>query len=146
MKYAKTCDHCGHAEVAYSYVLNKSLVVALRRLVDFYEKNKKAVALKDLNLTNSQYGNFAHMQYFGLMRPTPEGWYPSPEGIAFIYGEMPVVMPVGVMAGEVLPLDHEAWESHETEPREFFIKDIDETSYKQRAEFAAEKASATTLL
>jgi hypothetical protein len=145
MKYQKKCEHCGHAEVAYTYVLNKSLINALRQLVDFYESNKKAAALKDLNLTNSQYGNFAHLQYFGLTKPTPEGWYPSNDGIAFIYGDAPTVMPVAVMKGQVLHYDHEAWATHEGKPREYFVRDINEDAYKKRPEYAAEKSTASSL-
>ncbi len=145
MKYTKKCEQCGHIKTAYAFVLNKSLINALRQLVDFYEKNKRAAQLKDLSLTNNQYVNFSHLQYFGLIKPTPEGWYPSNDGIAFIYGDAPVVMPVVVMEGKVLSYDHEAWLTHDIKPKEHYVQNINAEAYKKRLEYQTEKSQATSL-
>ncbi len=144
MKFCKKCQHCGHIEVAYTYTINKPLANALRRLVDFYEANRKPCEPAQLNLNNSQYGNFSSLQHFGLILPTPEGWFPTNTGIEFIYGEVPVSMPVKVMKGNILPKSHEAWRG-ESAAREYYVKEISFNEWKKRPEYAAEKSNTKTL-
>ncbi|MDD5110863.1 MAG: hypothetical protein PHI63_06685 [Patescibacteria group bacterium] len=145
MKFTKRCDHCGHVEVAYTYMLNRSLVNALRKLVDWWETTHTLAELKNLNLTNSQYGNFAHMQYFGLIKPVPGGWFPSEHGVAFIYGEEPTVMPMAVMQGTILPSNHGAWSTHHIQPHEVYVWQIEKEAYKQRSQYAEEKSQNASL-
>ena len=143
MKYSTTCEHCGHQDTAYTYTLNKGKVIALRKLVDKYEQTKKPAQLGDLGITNSQYTNFCHLQYFNLAKHLPEGWVPTMEGIAFIHGEISVTLPVAVMASEVLPEDHEAWKTHPGKRTTAFVFDIEELAYKKRPEYARERAQST---
>lgn len=141
MKYQNKCDHCGHAETAYTYNLNVGKVQALRKLVDLYEAKKKPIELGDMNISNSQYTNFCHLAYFKLAQHVPgEGWVPTPDGIEFIYGKVYVTLPVAVMNGRVLPADHEAWKTHDSPRVDKFVWDIDNLAYKKRPEYAAEKA------
>lgn len=142
MKYSRNCSSCGNKETAYIHNLNVSLVQALRRLVDAYELTKKSQQLGSLHLTNSQYSNFAHLAYFGLVHNIPEGWLPTPEGIDFIHGEIPVLVPSAVISGIVLPSNHEAWKTHPSGRHEMYVKDIDTVSYKQRAEYSREKSNS----
>jgi len=144
MKFVKKCQHCGHIEVAYTYTLNKPLINTLRRLVDFYEANRKPAEPHKLNLTNSQYGNFSSLQHFGLILQSPDGWYPTNTGIEFIYGEVPINMPVKVMQGKILPPSHEAWRGEDNQ-REYYIKDINQDEWKRRPAYAAEKSNGPTL-
>lgn len=140
MKYSKKCDHCGHKNTAYLHGLNIGKVSALRKLVDRYEMTKAPVQLGDLGITNSQYTNFCHLAYFDLATHLTEGWIPTQKGIMFIYGEIGVQTPVAILNSEVLPLDHEAWATHNTRPAIAFVMDINNTAYKKRPEFQKEIA------
>ena len=143
MKYSKTCECCGHQDTAYTYTLNEGKVQALSKLVDRYEITRKPVQLGELGISNSQYTNFCHLQYFELAKHIPEGWVPTEEGIKFIHGQIGVKMPVAVMASEVLPDDHEAWETHDKDRAIAFVFDIDQTAYKQRPDYAEERQQNT---
>jgi hypothetical protein len=91
MKYKITCGECGHQDTAYLHSLNLGKVQALRKLVDFYELHKRPCQMEQLYLSNSQYTNFGHLQYFKLALHIPDGWIPTEDGIAFIHGEIPVI-------------------------------------------------------
>lgn len=145
MKYHKICDHCGHQITAYTFSLNASMVKALRKLVDFYETNKKPAMLEQLKLTNSQYGNFATMAHFGVIENTPEGWVPKEKGFLFIQGDITLLMPIAIMARDVLPPDHEAWKTAVRQPKAKHISQIDSLSYKQKIEYQKEKSNAGSL-
>lgn len=146
MKYsikACKCEDCPGKITAYTHNLNKSMVGALRQLVDFHEKNRRAANLqKDLTLTKNQYNNFQKLQYFGLARRLEHGWTPESLGIDFIYGGGVVMVPAATLGGEVLLPWHEAWNFHKRERRSVTIHDIDQLSYKQRPEYAQEKANS----
>lgn len=143
MKYSKTCDHCGHQKTAYTTTINVSLANALKQLVEFYEiKKQKCNLQKDLRLTYNQYNNFQKLQYFGLVKRDSEGWFPTNEGMEFIYGSVCITIPVATIDGEVLPDDHEAWDTHKGERKQVFIFDIDETAYKKRPDYAKERQQA----
>lgn len=121
------------------------MVRALRKLVDFYQANKKPAMLEKLDLTNSQYGNFATMAHFGVIRNTPDGWVPTEKGLMFIQGEITLMMPIAIMARDVLPFDHEAWQTATRKPKTKHISQIDSVSYKQKIEYQKEKSSSSTL-
>ena len=142
MKYSKKCESCDHTETAYTFTLNVGKVVALRKLVDYYETNHRGVNLEKLGLTNSQYTNFCHLVYFGLAGNTPKGWLPTDLGIAFIHGEAKITQPVATMGKAVLPNNHEAWRTHPGDRKEVFVFDIDQPSYKKRPEYAVERSGS----
>lgn len=152
MKYHEKCECCGNVITAYTHNLNKPLVGALRQLVDFYQGSQidhRVVGLacnlaNDLKLTHNQLANFQKLQYFGLVRDTKGGWYPTQLGIDFINGVERVYSPVATFKSEVLPFSHPAWETH-PKPHVVGVKDIDETSYKQREEYANEKSCQRAL-
>lgn len=152
MKYQETCDCCGNKITAYTHNLNKPLVSALRQLVDFYQdtqidhrvSGKVCNLAKDLKLTHNQLANFQKLQYFGLVQDTKGGWYPTQLGIDFINGVERVYSPVATFKSEVLPFSHEAWKTH-SKPVLVGVKEIDETSYKQREEYASEKSGQSGL-
>ena len=138
MKYSKTCECCGHKNTAFTYNLNVGKVSALRKLTDHYEITKKPVQLGDIKITNSQYTNFCHLAYFNLARHIPGGWVPTDIGIAFIYGEIGVQVPVAVLNGVILNLDHEAWGTQDKKPTTKYVQDIHDISYKKHSEYAEE--------
>jgi hypothetical protein len=137
--YQEKCEHCGNITTAYAHKLNKPLVSALRALVDFYEINKTACNLqKNLDLTKNQYNNFQKLQYFFLVRHTKDGWYPTPDGIKFIYSEIPCLDMAMTLGRQILNTSHVAWK-YKRQPRLIFIKSIDECSWKKREEYQDEK-------
>lgn len=138
MKHSVTCQSCGHKDTAYTYNLNVGKVSALRKLIDRHEITKAPVHLGDLGITNSQYTNFCHLAYFGLALHITSGWIPTDLGIAFIYGEVGVQVPVAVLNGVVLAGDHEAWNTHTKTPETKYVFDINNTAYKKREEYQEE--------
>lgn len=145
MKYSKTCEHCGHSETAYTYNLNVGKVRALQKLVEKYESTKKPVQLGDLIISNSQYTNFCHLAYFGLVQHVTEGWLPTALGIEFTYNQVGVYVPVAVMNGIVLAPDHEAWSTHGKSQSLVFAQDIDSVGYKRKSEYVEEIATVGKL-
>jgi len=146
MKYKDTCHCCGHSITAYSHHINKPLVEALRQLVDHYEDRGIACNLQNhLRLTKNQYNNFQKLQHFDVVRRTENGWYPTTKGIKFIYGDCQVWNKVSSMGNETLSHNHECWDNIKTKPELIFVQDIDETSYKQRKEYQADKVGNQTL-
>ena len=141
MDYKKKCKCCGHLVTAYTHRLNKPLVKALRELVDFYDDNKQIAKLqRDLELTKNQYNNFQKLQYFGLVkRIEGKGWLPTAKGTNFIYGAEPCMVTVGTFGKDILPLGHEAWETHNKVLETKYVQEVDEFCYKRRAEYKAEK-------
>jgi len=116
MKYKDTCHCCGHSITAYSHHINKPLVEALRQLVDHYEDRGIACNLQNhLRLTKNQYNNFQKLQHFDVVRRTE------------------------------ISHNHECWDNIKTKPELIFVQDIDETSYKQRKEYQADKGGNQTL-
>jgi hypothetical protein len=120
----KECPACGHVTCVYSHNLNRPLVSALRQLVDFYETCRRPANLQqDLSLTK---------------RAGSRGWVPTVEGTGFVYGLIRIRTTALTFAGEVLPFDHEAWKDRSF--RIASVRVIDEASYKQPAEYKAEKS------
>lgn len=140
MKFSEQYQSCGHKDTAYTYNLNLGKVSALRKLIDRYELTKAPVQLGDMGITNSQYTNFCHLAYFGLAKHITEGWIPTELGIAFIYGEAGVQVPVAVLNGRVLEASHPAWETHTKTPETKYVFDINNTAYKKRGEYQEEIA------
>ena len=138
-KHNEICPTCGHAQIAYPYSLNVGKVQALKELVRFYYQHKRPAKMDELQLTNPQYTNFSHLRYFGLTQKIDKGWIPTPFGMNFIHGESACFDRVAEIAGNVLSNDHEFWNDREDKPELKFVKEIDETAYQQRPEFAAEK-------
>jgi len=64
----------------------------------------------------------------------------------FIYGEQKAWTHIAQMNSKPLPMDHEAWSTHGTKPMAVMVYDVDETAYKQRHEYQAEKSGQTTIV
>jgi len=141
MKFSKECPCCGHKVAAYTYRLNKGLCESLKKLINAYRGTRKASKLADLGLSNAQYSSFAHLQYFGLAQRTEHGWYPTPKGESFMVNTGSCVDTVAILNNEVLPLDHEAWQTHDRQPRFVMCDDFLPYEYKQRSEYQEEKGS-----
>ena len=141
MKYTKTCPCCDHVVAAYTYRLNAGLVAILKRLVRFYETNRRRAPREDLELTNVQYSTIAHLCYFGLAHSDENGYVPTRLGTDFVHGNARCQDEAAIMEGEVLPLDHEAWGRHPRTPQFITIDDCLPTEYKQRSEYQEEKGS-----
>lgn len=123
------------------HVINKPMVSALRQLVDWYEETGKPANLqKNLNLTKNQYNNFQKLQYFDVVLRTEKGWFPTSRGISFIYGQALTPSRVITIDGEVLPVNHPAWETTKLKPGGLMVEEVDRTSYKIRVEYQEEKS------
>lgn len=138
MKYQTECEACGHIVTAYSHHLNKGLVGALRKLVDYYLRNKRFAVLSDLMLTINQYSNFQKLQYFKLIFRTPSGWFPTPLGIRFILGQVAIPDRARTFGKEILERDHPAWKNVEVTDR--FVWEINQLAYKRADAYRAEKS------
>lgn len=140
MKYTKECEHCQNIITAYTHTLNRPLVESLRKLVDFYEEKKRGCNLQsDLNLSKNQYNNFQKLQYFRLVFNRIDGWVPTFMGTSFIEGKLTILNPVATFGKSILPDDHEAWGTHNSERRTVGVQDIDIMSWKRREEYKEEK-------
>lgn len=148
MKYSKRCECCGHKITAFTHSVNKSMIGAFDRLVEFYLREGRSANInKELNLTHNQKCNLPKMQYYGLIQNLREGlWIPTRKGLSFYYGEISILMPVATINNKVIEDDHEAWNTHSTPRRTVNIMDIEESHYKQRPEYQEEKGSKSPTL
>jgi len=146
MKYHEKCHHCGHQLTAYTHNLNKALVNALAQLVFFYHKERSPANLQqDLDLTKNQYNNFQKLQYFGLVRRTKDGYYPTSKAISFIAGTTPCYNKVATLGKTVFENDHPAWKTTNVDPELVMVWDIDERFYKRRGDYQEEKSNQIKL-
>jgi len=132
---------------AYTAKLNKAMVDAFEQMMEIYLETRKGVKVRNLNLTYSQYSNFQKLRYFDLMffEDSQDVWYPTQLGIAFFFGEFPVLDPAGHMDNQPLPRDHPAWDTHSKGRRKTYIHDVDRTHFKQRSDYQAEASTGPTL-
>lgn len=79
----EVCPCCNQKIVTYKHKLNKGLCNALWKL----HKAGGVGKLKELNLTNNEFGNFQKLAYFGLVFKKTSNWYITSKGIDFITGE-----------------------------------------------------------
>ncbi len=146
MKYAKECEHCGSKKVAYTHRLNRPLVSALAELATFYDQNNRPCNLqRDLHLTKNQYNNFQKLQYFGLVRRTIGGWYPTVIAYDFLSGKGRIPDTSASMSGDALEYAHEAWKTHEKRLRMVTVRDYLETEYKRQSEYQQERIGRESL-
>lgn len=150
MNYQTTCNCCGHVTTAYTIAINKGLMDAFARFAAESFKmiqmgmTKKEMEERGVIRSNSQYTNFHNLQYFGIIENNPDNrevWYLTQKGYDFWMGITSIVSPVAVMAGEVLPDDHEAWRTHKGKRRAVSIADVLGPEYKRREEYQMEKSS-----
>lgn len=144
MLYSKKCECCGHIETAYAHPLNRGLVLAFKQLCEFYLRTHQACNLaRDLSLNHNQLANFQKLRYFGLVSDTPDGWFPTNTGIDWFGGDISILNPAGSLSNQVLPDYHEAWKTHKAR-KAVRITDYVDLSYKQRDDYASEKASRSS--
>jgi hypothetical protein len=101
-----TCPECGTAFVVYRHHLNGSLCRALMRIGQV----EGPALLRNLNLDNSQYTNFIHLLYWGLVSPVlnennahKRGCYlVTPRGREFLALRLAVPRTAVVRSGRVL--------------------------------------------
>jgi hypothetical protein len=143
MKYSQTCHHCTHQVTAYTLNLNESMVQAFITFIEKFLEEGRPLKKSEIGLTNSQYTNFPNLRYHGILALDGEGCIePTELGMKFYYGEVGLMLPSAHMGGKSLPSDHPAWDTHD-KPRQLkYITDLFPTHFKQRPEFAAEKAGA----
>lgn len=133
---------------AYTHSLNKQLVEAFIEFCEVYFSRCRPINLQQdlIDLDKNQYNNFQKLQYFNLVERIPgRGWIPTKIGIAFYYGEKPVMNPVATLGGNVLPDNHEAWRTHSSGRRLIFIHEVCSTHYKKRPEYQAEASPQSSL-
>ena len=102
----------------------------------------RPLKIGEIGLDNSQYTNFSHLRHFGLIfQPNGrgDGWEMTPLGWDFLHGKERVLTPAGHMAGLTLGSFHKAWATHD-ERRAVTIRDVLPAEWKERPEYAAERA------
>ena len=146
MRYQEKCECCGHIKTAFTHRLSKQLVMALRQLVDHYDKTKLPCNLqKDLDLNKNQYNNFQKLQYFYLVKRTDIGWFPTAQGMLFIKGKERSIDLVATIESKVLEYNHKAWDRSIVKPRLVAVWEIHKDSWKQRVEYQEEKSSQESI-
>lgn len=83
MREIEYCQCCGQKIVTYKHKLNKGLCSCLIKFLNIGGEGK----LKDMNLTNNEFGNFQKLAYFGLVRREGTNWIMTEKGKRFILGE-----------------------------------------------------------
>lgn len=117
----KICPHCGHKTNRYKHRLNKGLANALEQLCQRYIGNPINLQ-KDLILTKNQYNNFQKLQYFGLVKRTKHGWYPTNRAMLFVKGNTTVLDTAITEGKEIIELTEEL-------KQEYKIKSVKITDY-----------------
>ncbi len=140
MNYHKTCDHCGQVTTAYTVHLNRPLALAFLVFADTRIRVGRPVKKGELELSNSQYGNFQKLRHFGVVEKRDGGaWEMTPVGWSFLAGKTLLLNPAGHFGNATLPEGHPAWSTHE-EPRvPLKLSDALPEEWRQRAEYVAEK-------
>lgn len=147
MKYTEECGHCGHVVTAFTHNLNKPLINLFIRFVEEYLRNPRPINVnQEIQATHTQLCNWQKLRYFDLIKEVDgQGlWVPTSIGIDFYYGEITMLTPVATINAEVIPDDHEAWETHTRDRQWKTIREIEETHYKKRPEYQAEKSPQQT--
>ncbi len=141
MKYTQTCECCNHQETAYTFTLNEGRLSGLKKLLQFWNENKTGATMKDLGLTNSEYTNFCHLKYWNFARKTSDGWFPTRYGKAFVEGKETAYNMVATLNKEVLPFNHEAWDTHTKKPEQVLIYSYFPNMYEPKEKYQEEKGS-----
>lgn len=122
---AYECPQCGRFSAEYHFVLNRGLVKALGRLHDF----GGSAVIGELGLSNSQYGNFAKLAYWGLMEKRgtklDRTWYLTQRGKLFIAGRIKVPKGLRVFGRKVVSLDDDMVSARDLDP-EFRYRQIED--------------------
>lgn len=92
---AEVCTHCGSKLRKYKSKLTLGLVDTLKIVAkEVIKRDVNDVHIKDLNLTNSQFGNFNKLRYHALIAKVKIGgehmqgrWLVTRRGWAFLKGE-----------------------------------------------------------
>ena len=122
------------------------MVEAFCQLVEYYlEKGIAANIDKDLDLTKSQFANFQKLRYFGIAYNIESGWLPSMKGMDFYHGKIRINSTVATMNNEVLPDDHEAWETHTRSIVRITINEVLPYYFKSKTQYQAEKSPQLSL-
>lgn len=143
MNWHQTCPHCGVVTTAYTVNLNGPMVTAFVAFAEARIRLGHPLVKGELELDNSQYGNFQKLRHFGLIEPRANrSWEMTSLGWDFLRGREPVLNPAGQFGNSTLPSGHPAWATHKVARHYIRIADVLPEAWKQRAEYAAEKAGA----
>lgn len=142
MNYQDKCRCCGHTVSAYTAPFTRGLARAFLKFADAATRTMGPVDKTTMALTNSEYGNFQKLRYFGLIQQETKGsgWYFTDRGVRFLAGAITLTSPAGHFANEVLPDDHLAWSTHTGKRTSVSLAQILPAEWKQRKEYAAEKS------
>lgn len=147
MKYFQPCTAerpCGKGSHARTVVLSKGLVKVLDIIMKSYRG--RPIENSDLTLNNVEYATWKHLKYFGLIEELNDSLIiPTALGQKFYGCQMPIFTTVAVMDDKVLPMAHEAWQTHPKRPKQQYIWEIDGRMWKQREEFQAEATRQTSM-
>lgn len=141
MNYQSKCPGCGHIITAYTAPFNRGLARAFLKFADAALRNNGPVDKSTMALTNSEYGNFQKLRYFGLIQQEAKaaGWYFTERGVRFLNGEITILSPAGHFANEILHDDHLAWSTHTGKRTLVSLAMLLPVEWKQRVDYIAEK-------
>lgn len=140
MNYSKECNCCWHKLTAYTHNLNKWLVSAFCKLMEFYNKKRRWANLqKDLDLTKNEYNNFQKLRYFWLVWRKDWLRVPTLNGISFYDWRTYSYNKVASMWNQPLPINHEARSTETKNPKKVWIDEVMPIEYKRREEYGIEK-------
>lgn len=144
MNFHEDCPHCGARISAYTSPLNRGLALAFLEFADQRMALGRPVEKHELELSNSQYGNFQKLRYFGLIQHVAgaKAWEFTKLGSEFFLGKTKVLSPAGHMGGTILDEQHLAWATHPIARKLVSLEDVLPEEWKNREAFKAEKKDA----
>lgn len=144
MNYHDDCKCCGQRVTAYTAPLNRGLALAFLEFADKRMALGRPIEKHELELSNSQYGNFQKLRYFGLLQHVDgeKAWEFTKLGMEFFLGKTKVLSPAGHMAGVILEEGHLAWMTHNGKRKLVSLEDVLPEEWKNREAFKAEKKDA----
>lgn len=143
MRFSRACPCCGNTTTAYTVHLNSKLVLAFLVFADCRIRTGGPVRKGDLELDNSQYGNFQKLRHFGLIaKAGGDLWEMTPLGWDFVRGRVSLLNPAGQFGNATLEANHPAWATHAEGRKEVRITDVLPAEWRERASYVAEKAGA----
>jgi len=106
----------------------------------YLANNRQGIKKRDIqDLVNVEVTTFHHLEYFGLITRYGEEqgneWHLSKDGEQFFAGQEPVFDLIAHMDGEILPLNHECWDTNKDKPKLTMIWEIMKQSQREWEEY-----------
>lgn len=145
MKYHKTCPCCWSVVTAYTINLSNVMLDAFIKFAKKYTELNVWLRKWEIWLTNSQYSNFQNLRYFWLILMMWWKRYLSSTWKKWYMWEISIRDVAWFMWWEVLPIDHEAWITHDKEIKDVYIGSLLQQYQDHREKYIDEKTKAITI-